>query len=229
MTDDEILNVLVSHGVPGAAIIRVAQLVADAKSTHERREKNRERMRSVRARVQTCAHTDAHENTRVHNSSSLIREESKKEEDKKESKKERPKYGTRIPADWQPSEADRQYASSKGMSQVRIDTEAEKFRNYWTAKTGRAATKLDWAATWRNWCLQSLERIPPEIPPDIGKPKTAADWGWRPGLPTHEELLAKERARKAKNGNGASAEGQGVRHEGNGVLQDIREKRFPHH
>lgn len=28
---------------------------------------------------------------------------------------------------------------------------AGKFRNYWVAKT-KDATKLDWKATWENWC-----------------------------------------------------------------------------
>lgn len=27
----------------------------------------------------------------------------------------------------------------------------EKFKDYWTAKPGKAGTKLDWLATWRNW------------------------------------------------------------------------------
>ena len=27
--------------------------------------------------------------------------------------------------------------------------------NYWTAKTGSAAVKKDWAATWRNWMLSA--------------------------------------------------------------------------
>ena len=27
----------------------------------------------------------------------------------------------------------------------------ERFRDYWIAKSGQDATKLDWAATWRNW------------------------------------------------------------------------------
>lgn len=29
--------------------------------------------------------------------------------------------------------------------------EYDRFRDYWTAKTGQSATKLDWLATWRNW------------------------------------------------------------------------------
>lgn len=33
-----------------------------------------------------------------------------------------------------------------------VRLEAEKFKDYWTAKSGKDATKLDWEATWRNWC-----------------------------------------------------------------------------
>lgn len=30
--------------------------------------------------------------------------------------------------------------------------EADAFKDFWTSKTGAHATKLDWEATWRNWC-----------------------------------------------------------------------------
>lgn len=30
----------------------------------------------------------------------------------------------------------------------------EKFSDYWIAKAGKDACKLDWLATWRNWCRQ---------------------------------------------------------------------------
>lgn len=66
--------------------------------------------------------------------------------------------GTRIPADWQPSQAGIAFALDRGMARQQIAAEAEKFRNYWSAKSGRDATKRDWEATWRNWCLTALER-----------------------------------------------------------------------
>lgn len=34
----------------------------------------------------------------------------------------------------------------------------EKFRNYWLAQPGQKGTKLDWVATWRNWCINEKER-----------------------------------------------------------------------
>ena len=33
-----------------------------------------------------------------------------------------------------------------------------KFRDYWTAKPGKAGTKLDWLATWRNWVREEKRK-----------------------------------------------------------------------
>src|SRR5262245_7360011 len=66
--------------------------------------------------------------------------------------------GSRLADDWQPTEADISYAIGRGMSRERMATESERFRNYWHAKSGQAATKRDWGATWRNWILSALER-----------------------------------------------------------------------
>jgi hypothetical protein len=66
--------------------------------------------------------------------------------------------GTRLALDWCLTSSDRSYAQSRGMSRARVDDEAEKFRNYWTAKTGASASKRDWSATWRNWIITAMER-----------------------------------------------------------------------
>lgn len=68
------------------------------------------------------------------------------------------KRGTRLADEWQPSERCIAYAFDHGMSRERIAIEAEKFKNYWTAKSGAGATKLNWEATWANWVLNTLER-----------------------------------------------------------------------
>lgn len=65
--------------------------------------------------------------------------------------------GSRLPADWRPSEADLGFAAARGLTGQDLRTEIEKFRNYWTAKSGRDAAKLDWPATWRNWVLRAME------------------------------------------------------------------------
>jgi hypothetical protein len=81
-------------------------------------------------------------------------------ERKKDSEKSTRKSAraSRLAPDWQPSIEDINYAIGKGLTEKRINTEAEKFRNYWIAKSGNAASKLDWHATWQNWILNACER-----------------------------------------------------------------------
>jgi uncharacterized protein YdaU (DUF1376 family) len=61
----------------------------------------------------------------------------------------------RLPNDWKPSADDLAFVKAKGWSPLEIELEATKFRNYWTAKSGRDATKLDWGRTWENWILNA--------------------------------------------------------------------------
>jgi uncharacterized protein YdaU (DUF1376 family) len=63
--------------------------------------------------------------------------------------------GTRIPDDWEPDEQDREFARSIG---VEADDVAATFRDYWRSKPGAGGRKLDWSATWRNWCRKSAEQ-----------------------------------------------------------------------
>lgn len=67
------------------------------------------------------------------------------------------KRGTRIPDGFAVTPAMAQWAMTNAPG-VDIRLSTEKFINYWTAKTGQAATKLDWPATWRNWLLTDQER-----------------------------------------------------------------------
>lgn len=75
--------------------------------------------------------------------------------------------GTRLPADFTVTPEMVAWFRER-CPQVDGKTETEKFRNYWTAKTGQAATKLDWPATWRNWMLAAAERLP--VRPVSGQP-----------------------------------------------------------
>jgi len=68
------------------------------------------------------------------------------------------KRGSRLCSDWKPSAEDLRYALDRGMPEARAWVEAEKFLNYWTAKSGASATKRDWPATWRNWIITTMER-----------------------------------------------------------------------
>lgn len=73
------------------------------------------------------------------------------------------KRGRRLPDDWRPSDAARAWTLQR-LDAATAAVELEKFRNYWTAKTGRDATKLDWDATWRNWVLNGNGRASPRSP-----------------------------------------------------------------
>ena len=57
------MNILetIAKGVSGEVIVAVAKLIADAQQSQERRTKNTERMRAVRAHAHTHAHTETQE------------------------------------------------------------------------------------------------------------------------------------------------------------------------
>ena len=77
---------------------------------------------------------------------------------RKEKKKERASQrGTRLSADWQPSDLDWQYALNT-IGEPAAKLNLEKFRNYWPGLPGQRGTKLDWSGTWRNWVLRVAEQ-----------------------------------------------------------------------
>lgn len=65
--------------------------------------------------------------------------------------------GTRLAPDWQLPETWGQWAISEGLSGADVRREAAKFADFWHGKTGRDATKADWAGTWRNWIRRACE------------------------------------------------------------------------
>lgn len=69
------------------------------------------------------------------------------------------KRGTRIPEDFIVT-ADMVAWANEKTPHVDGRHETAKFINYWTAKSGKDATKVDWIATWRNWMLNAAERLP---------------------------------------------------------------------
>lgn len=66
-----------------------------------------------------------------------------------------PKNGTRIPDDFRP---DLEWSQSQGLSNSELKGEFDNFKDYWTSKSGKDGTKLDWQATWRMWIRNSLKR-----------------------------------------------------------------------
>jgi len=75
-----------------------------------------------------------------------------KEDTKVSSKNKKPSKGTRLPDDWDCSTKLGLWAMDEyGMSRDEVAQEIYSFQDYWKAKTGANAIKLDWDATFRNW------------------------------------------------------------------------------
>lgn len=81
------------------------------------------------------------------------------------------KRGSRLPDGWEP---DRQVwdQMAEQFPQVNLKAAHEKFIDYWQAKAGRDATKLDWNGTWRNWIRTEAERAP------NSRPRAGTDIDW---------------------------------------------------
>jgi hypothetical protein len=64
----------------------------------------------------------------------------------------------RLPDGWRPSPEARQFSIDE-LGEQRAKNEFAKFCDYWRAKGGKDATKLDWNLTWRNWTRTAKERV----------------------------------------------------------------------
>ncbi|HMQ36490.1 MAG TPA: DnaT-like ssDNA-binding domain-containing protein [Micropruina sp.] len=86
------------------------------------------------------------------------------------------KRGTRLDPDWQPDRTDANLRSEAGHPTDWLSRELERFRDYWKAKTGKDATKIDWNATWRNWIRNAEDRQPPTPRARTAGSITEAEW-----------------------------------------------------
>ena len=92
-----------------------------------------------------------------------------------------PARGTRLPEGWQLPKAWGVWAqeSYPHWSPDTVRLIAEKFRNHWKATSGKAGTKLDWLATWQNWCHSGItqkEHPPPKAAPPASGNGAGPDW-----------------------------------------------------
>jgi uncharacterized protein YdaU (DUF1376 family) len=88
-------------------------------------------------------------------------------------KKNMVKKGSRIAAEWKPSQSLVDQIILKEKSNIKwVEDHVYTFVNYWLGKTGRDATKTDWNATFRNWCANSFNR-----PESSKHQETCADFG----------------------------------------------------
>ncbi len=104
-----------------------------------------------------------------------------------EDQRQRPR-ARRLPEDFNPTPAMYAWATQRAPG-VDVITETEKFDNYWRAKAGQGATKLDWPATWRNWILSAATRSAPSVPRFGRSGSNDIDWS---------AAMARARAREAR-------------------------------
>jgi hypothetical protein len=60
---------------------------------------------------------------------------------------------------------------------AKVLLEADRFADHWHSKAGREAVKLDWLATWRNWCRSDMAHK--DDPKPNGSAGHAAEPAWR--------------------------------------------------
>lgn len=65
--------------------------------------------------------------------------------------------GTRLSAEWVPSEDDFQFGLDLGFDPSAVRFMADSFKDYWIGASGAKAVKKDWPATWRNWARRKYE------------------------------------------------------------------------
>lgn len=68
--------------------------------------------------------------------------------------------GTRLPDRWFPDRTPAALKLEAAHDHEWLQRELEKFSDYWQAKSGQQATKLDWTKTWCNWLRNAEDRHP---------------------------------------------------------------------
>lgn len=131
-------------------------------------------------------------------------EPSLKEKGCAQAERAKPKQGSPLPDDWLlPDEWGEDaravaFKAKQPISDHEISNEADKFRDYWTAKPGAAGRKLDWRGTWRNWFRSYLDRRPKprNAPGNHGSPAFSQH-----GRSTVADVVLRRRLLR-ENGNG---------------------------
>lgn len=72
----------------------------------------------------------------------------------------KPTNATRIPDNWTPDTEGWRFAAQHLGDDGAVADELDRFLDYWRGVPGAKGRKLDWPATWRNWCRRSAESKP---------------------------------------------------------------------
>ena len=105
--------------------------------------------------------------------------------------------GTRLPTDFSmPADWLDWAVVDRGWQQLDATEEAAAFVDFWHAKAGANGCKLDWQATWRNWCRNSRRQSNAKRNRPIcgnGQPGRGGNVRVNAALDLHAEALERER------------------------------------
>ena len=98
---------------------------------------------------------------------------------------------------------------------ARAGEELTKFRNYFLAKTGQGATKLDWDRTFQNWMLGARDRY------GASRPASGAPAQYKTAAEKNAEA-AKRRQEQAERAEKLMADGMEARQAWEAAGEEIR-------
>lgn len=140
----------------------------------KRQPKREDNTAAERQRARRERHAESRNVTQCHAESRPVTTEEKRGEEKREDKKDQEhgrSQGSRLPADWSLTAEYRQAAAQARPDWPTgyVETVAASFRDYWIAQPGAKGRKVDWLATWRNWCRNDRSKPVQGLP--TGQPK----------------------------------------------------------
>lgn len=118
-------------------------LAKNAKEVEQGR--NAERMADRRRPPPTASHTQTQTHTQTHKGEGRARDTRR--------------LATRIPDDFSLTEDRRAVAAAE---RIDADRTFAKFCDHWRAASGQNSRKVDWDATWRNWCRREADNHRPQ-------------------------------------------------------------------
>jgi len=98
--------------------------------------------------------------------------EGKRREEKRIKSRDTNKRGARLPDDFTLTAERVRIAHDHNL---KAEPTFVYFCNYWRAKAGAGAIKLDWDATWRNWCAKEQQQTPTRMNGAVN-PDHSAEW-----------------------------------------------------
>lgn len=162
----DIIKRLVEAGTPADLIADVACALAEVSVLEQRRSSERKRKAKQRERDKEC-HVTSRDVTGQDEQKEKIPQTPLKEKLPPSPKGDTPKSpkAERLPNDFDMPEPWKAWAASeRGWQRPEVETEAANFADYWQAKGGANARRVDWRKTWQNWVRNSRRDSARSVP-----------------------------------------------------------------